>query len=131
MSMGILQAKILEWLAISFSRASSQAKDQTQVSHIAGIFFNDWATREDLTKDERKEGKQEKVIYIIEIQLIVYVSSSLYCFLRTIYATLISIREHMIKCLVNTSKYIHFAHFAHKLSFIGYLTKCNLFIDKV
>ena len=41
MSMGILQAKILEWLAISFSRASSQAKDQTQVSHIAGIFFND------------------------------------------------------------------------------------------
>ena len=77
MSMGILQAKILEWLAISFSRASSQAKDQTQVSHIAGIFFNDWATREDLTKDERKEGKQEKVIYIIEIQLIVYVSSSM------------------------------------------------------
>ena len=123
--MGILQVRMLEWLAISFSRTSSQPKDQTQVSHIAGIFFNDWATREDLTKDERKEGKQEKLIYIIEIQLIVYVSSSLYCFSSTKYASLISIQEHMIKCLVNTSKYIHLAHLAHKLSLIGYLTKYN------
>ena len=36
---GILQARILEWVAISFSRASSQPKDSTQVSHIAGRFF--------------------------------------------------------------------------------------------
>ena len=41
MSVGILQARILEWLAISFSWGSSQPKDQTQVSHIAGIFFTD------------------------------------------------------------------------------------------
>ena len=33
---GILQARVLEWVTISFSRGSSQPKDRTQVSHIAG-----------------------------------------------------------------------------------------------
>ena len=36
---GILQTTILEWVAIPFSRGSSQPRDQTQVSHIAGRFF--------------------------------------------------------------------------------------------
>ena len=36
---GILQARILEWIAIPFSRGSSQPRDQTQVSCTAGIFF--------------------------------------------------------------------------------------------
>ena len=36
---GILQAIILEWVAVPFSRGSSQPRDQTQVSHIAGGFF--------------------------------------------------------------------------------------------
>ena len=43
---GILQATILEWVAIPFSRGSSQPKDWTQVSYIAGGFFTSWATRE-------------------------------------------------------------------------------------
>ena len=43
---GILQARILEWVAISFSRGSFQPRDQTQVSCIAGRFFIIWATRE-------------------------------------------------------------------------------------
>ena len=43
---GILQAKILKWLAIPFSRESSKPRDQTQVSRIAGGFFTSWATRE-------------------------------------------------------------------------------------
>ena len=37
-SIGILQARILEWVVIPFSRGSSQTKDRTQVSHIAGKF---------------------------------------------------------------------------------------------
>ena len=41
---GILQARILEWVAISFSRRSSWPRNQTQVSHIAGRCFNLWAT---------------------------------------------------------------------------------------
>ena len=43
---GILQARILEWVAITFSRGSSQPRHRTQVSHIAGRFFTIWATRE-------------------------------------------------------------------------------------
>ena len=44
---GILQARILGWVAFPFSRGSSQPRDWTQVSHIAGGFFTSWATRED------------------------------------------------------------------------------------
>ena len=36
---GILQARILEWVAFPFSRGSFQPRDRTQVSHIAGRFF--------------------------------------------------------------------------------------------
>ena len=43
---GILQARILEWVAILFSRGSSQPRDLTQVSHIAGRFFTTEATKE-------------------------------------------------------------------------------------
>ena len=43
---GILQARILEWVAVSFSRGSSWPRDWTQVSCIAGRRFNLWATRE-------------------------------------------------------------------------------------
>ena len=45
---GILQARILEWVAISFSRGSSRPRDWTQVSRIVGRCFNLWATREAL-----------------------------------------------------------------------------------
>ena len=47
---GILQARIREWVAISFSRGSSWPRDQTQVSRIAGRHFNLCATREAITE---------------------------------------------------------------------------------
>ena len=43
---GILQARILEWVSMPSSRGSFQPRDQTQVSHIAGSLFTDWASRE-------------------------------------------------------------------------------------
>ena len=43
---GILQTRILEWVAIPFSKVSSQPSNQTQVLCIAGRFFTVWATRE-------------------------------------------------------------------------------------
>ena len=46
--LGLLQARILEWVAFPFSRESSQPRDRTQVSHIADGFFTSWATREAL-----------------------------------------------------------------------------------
>ena len=43
---GILQARVLEWVAISFSRGSARPRDRTRVSCIPGRGFNLWATRE-------------------------------------------------------------------------------------
>ena len=41
-------ARRLEWVAFPFSKGSSQPRDQTQVSCIAGGFFTSWATKEAL-----------------------------------------------------------------------------------
>ena len=46
LSMGILQARIMEWIAIPSSTGYSQPRDRTQVSRIAGGFFSVWDTRE-------------------------------------------------------------------------------------
>ena len=60
---GILQVRILEWLAIPFSRGSSWPRDQTQVSRITGIFFTIWATRE-----ARHKSQQFMWFYLYDIQ---------------------------------------------------------------
>ena len=60
--LGILQARILEWVAFPFSRGSSQPRNQTQVSCIAGGFFTSWTTKEALLYDP--------VIPVLEIYII-------------------------------------------------------------
>ena len=52
---GIFQARILEWVSISFSRGSSLSRDWTWVSCTAGRFFTVWAIRE-------ANSKQKKII---------------------------------------------------------------------
>ena len=54
----IFQARVQEWVAISFSRGYSQLRDRTQVSHIAGKFFTTWATR----KVQRIQSIGQKVL---------------------------------------------------------------------
>ena len=49
---------LLEWVAFPFSKGSSQPRNQTQVSHIAGKFFTSWATRDDHRKSVKKWGKK-------------------------------------------------------------------------
>ena len=44
LSMGILQVRLLEWVAMPSSRGSSQYRDQTCISCITGRFFTNWAT---------------------------------------------------------------------------------------
>ena len=46
LSMGILQTRILEWVAMPSSRGNSQPKNWTQVSYIVDGFFTVWAIRE-------------------------------------------------------------------------------------
>ena len=60
---GILPARILEWVAISFSRGSSQPRDRTQVSCIADRCFILWATR---------EAKQYFQCFIIFLLIVIY-----------------------------------------------------------
>ena len=50
---GILQASVLEWVAISFTRGSSRPRNRTQVSLIGGRCFTTWATREVLSVKAR------------------------------------------------------------------------------
>ena len=63
---GILQARILEWVAISFSRGSSQPRDWTQVSWIAGRFFTIWATweAEEYWRESSQSRDRTPVSYI-------------------------------------------------------------------
>ena len=42
----LIQARILEWAVIPFSRESFWPRNWTQISHITGRFFSIWATRE-------------------------------------------------------------------------------------
>ena len=79
---GILQARILEWVAVSFSRGSSQPRDRTQVSHIPGRIFTSWATREvivficcvtmlkslDLYESAPSTGRHEWLFYLNDFE---------------------------------------------------------------
>ena len=63
---GIFQARILEWVAISFSRGSSQPRDQSRVSCIADRRFTIWATREAPRKALRKYNYPENTVNIAQ-----------------------------------------------------------------
>ena len=57
----ILQAIILQWVAVPFSRGSSQPRDWTQVSHTAGGFFTSWATGKPSGKEPAANGGDERL----------------------------------------------------------------------
>ena len=64
----IFQARILEWVAISFSRGSSQPRDGTQVTCTAGRLFIKWATREAyrewyMAVDLQKQDKSVRTVH--------------------------------------------------------------------
>ena len=61
---GILQARILEWVAISFYRGSSQPRDSTCVSCIAGRFFTIWVTGETLIHNMKLHIKYNLMHYL-------------------------------------------------------------------
>ena len=60
--------RILEWVAFTFSRKSSQPRNRTRVSCIAGRFFTNWAIREVIREDlSRETGKCSPKIRWINI----------------------------------------------------------------
>ena len=67
---GIVQARILEWVAVSFSRGSSWPRDRTQVSHIAGRRFNLCTTREALKYENTVSQKTSYRDIELQIQVL-------------------------------------------------------------
>ena len=80
---GILQARILEWVAVPFFRGSSQPRNRTQVSCTAGRFFTDWAMREAL------------FFFNVSIQIILFVGKNNNT--RTCYPFSIKLPLHLCK----------------------------------
>ena len=64
-----LQARILERVAILFSRGSSQPTDQTQVSHIAGRLFTIWATRKWKGRHPPPKAKPLGLLAVLKMSL--------------------------------------------------------------
>ena len=64
---GIFQARVLEWVAISFSRGSSQPRGWTWISCIAGRCFTIWARSEASEGYERENGKAVRVLKLGKI----------------------------------------------------------------
>ena len=62
---GIFQARVLEWVAIAFSRWSSQPSDWTWVSRIVGRLFTVWATREVHIKHRNSGSCKQLNIFIV------------------------------------------------------------------
>ena len=80
----IFQARVLEWVAISFSRGSSWPRDRTQVSHIAGRCFTFWASREGNVN--RHVLKANWQLQVIKLQALLFLSShNSVCLIRCIY----------------------------------------------
>ena len=82
----ILQSRILEWVAFSFSRGSSQPRNWIQVSCIAGGFFTSWAIAKSWTRlnnfHSHFERKSTKIIWITNVLEYSLCSKhySMYCF---------------------------------------------------
>ena len=76
---GISQARILEWVAVSFSRGSSWPRDRTYVSCITGRFFIVWATREALGTGLRSRkwavGEWAKLRLYLQLPPITHIST--------------------------------------------------------
>ena len=67
---GILQARILEWVTISYSRGSSRHRDWTQVFCTAGRFFTVWATREVHVVEYTILQKNPRIITFLKLEAV-------------------------------------------------------------
>ena len=106
---GILQARILEWVAYPFSRGSSRSRNWTRVFCIAGGFFTNWVTREAGTVclDKWKEqvdvwagSEPREQVWEVMLNLGKCLSQSLLCSMREIWRIISS-------CLVSSLWHLH------------------------
>ena len=74
---GIFQTRILEWVAVFFSRRSSRPRDWTQVSHIVGRHFTIWATREVSQKKLRITKEKDSWLKAFSFKLAILLKEQL------------------------------------------------------
>ena len=89
---GILQARILEWVAIPFSRGTSQPRTQTLVSCIASGFFTAWDTKEAPVEFSKMMGK--KALYVKDINPLLWLLLIFYSYSFTIILIMIYDRQN-------------------------------------
>ena len=75
---GIFQARVLEWVAISFSRGSSRLRDRAQVSRIADRRFTIWATRQAWSKHIFRRSETESKSLAVPMESISLLKSLSY-----------------------------------------------------
>ena len=114
---GIFQATILEWIAIPFSRGSSQPRGQTWVSCTASRLFTIWATREDSVY----------VYYITYVHIILHQISSVYCIYVYVYYILY-VYIYYIKYHIVYLKYIQTLFVNYTLIKVGRNLFCMIFV---
>ena len=102
---GIFQAKVLEWIAISFSRESSRSRNWIQVSHIAGRCFTVWATREAIYA-KWVEGLQEREGSLKNHRIICICRLTIRCRPNESYLELFEFEMSQIKRCLNQNKFI-------------------------
>ena len=102
---GILQARILEWVAISFSRGSSWSRHWTGVSCIAGRFFTVWATGEALKMETPQFSSVQPLnhVWLLETPWTAALQASLsitnsQSFLKLMSIKLVMPSKHLILC---------------------------------
>ena len=90
---GILQARILEWVAIPFPREFSQPRDQTPVYHNAGKFLMTWATREAEYRHTKTKHSNMMLLIFIIFKLFL---SNLECRFQLPFKTLQALLSHLV-----------------------------------
>ena len=113
---GIFQARILEWVAISFSRGSSQPRDRTLVFHIVGRCFIIWATRGTLLS--QKSNKFESV-------LVRWMNLELYSLLRRNGACSIKLPPVVVRRVVTRPVYIVFVKATNLIRELSHISLQN------
>ena len=95
---GFLQARILKWIAIPFSRGSSRSRDQTRGSSISGRFFTIWATGKILRFNPKIYLGLNKIkLFIVSLCINVFSLKNTYIclmlvFLQNVLIEIISVR---------------------------------------
>jgi len=128
---GILQARILEWVAIPFSRGSSCSRNQIWVSCIVGRFFTIWATREAPCSCK---WPNFILVWLSSISLCVYMCVCLYIYIYIYCIFICSYVDKHLDCfyslaIINNAAMIIGMYISFQISvfiFFGYVPRSEM-----